>query len=151
MNIFFDDNGERYIKNFVSLCQDFNVYDSCDNESVDVLVLDGTSILDKYRNRKVNTCFCPSSRYFDVINSMRVQSAVSCGMRERDSITFSSIGENDAMVCLKRNILFVDSVYEPCEFRVEFDRKKGLYANLVLGTLEYFVKNGGVKNVFKAY
>lgn len=143
MNIFFADNKDLYKNSFVNACTDFDVFEDDENVSVDVLVIDGGANLDRFRNRFVDTCFCPSSRYFDVISSMRVKSAVSCGMREKDSVTFSSIGETDAMVCLKRCVNFLNSEFEPCEFRVEFNRSRSLYANLALGTLEYFVKNFG--------
>ncbi len=143
MNIFFLDNKDLYKNSFVNACDDFNVFEDDENVPVDVLVIDGGANLDRFRNRFVDTCLCPSSRYFDVISSMRVRSAVSCGMREKDSVTFSSIGENEAMVCLKRCVNFLSSEFEPCEFRVEFNRSRGLYTNLALGALEYFVKNFG--------
>ncbi len=141
MNIFFLDNKDKYQNDFLNNCPAFF---KCEDEvcvPVDVLVVDGNSTLEKFTSRRVDTCFCPSSRFFDVVSSISVKSAVSCGMRERDSVTFSSIGETDAMVCLKRRVNFLGVEFEPCEFRVPFDRTRGLYANLALGTLEYFVKN----------
>lgn len=143
MNIFFLDNNDKYQNDFLNNCPTFSRCDDESSASVDVLVIDGNSTLDKFASRRVDTCFCPSSRFFDVVSSMHVRSAVSCGMRERDSVTFSSIGETDAMVCLKRRVNFLDAEFEPCEFRVPFDRTRGLYANLALGTLEFFVKNYG--------
>ena len=143
MNIFFADNGEKFKTDFVDSYPEFKVLEEEGDVSVDVLVVDGGCGLDRFRSRRVDTCFCPSSRYFDVISSIRVKSAVSCGMRERDSVTFSSIGENEAMICLKRRILFLGSEFEPCEFKTHFDRSKGLYTNLALGTLGYFVNNYG--------
>ena len=143
MNIFFADNNDLYKKSFINVCSEFNELDDDGIATVDVLIVDGGASIERFRSRFVNTCFCPSTRYFDVISSMRVKSAVSCGMCEKDSVTFSSIGENHAMVCLKRNIFFLNSEFEPCEFRVNFDRTKGLYSNLALGTLEYFVKKFG--------
>ena len=143
MNIFFADNKDRYKSSFVNNCDGFKVFEDDDKVTIDVLVVDGGANLDRFRTRNIDTCLCPSSRYFDVVSSMRVKSAVSCGMREKDSVTFSSIGESDAMVCLKRRVNFLSTEFEPCEFRVVFDRSRGLYANLALGTLEYFVKNFG--------
>ncbi|MBR5459265.1 MAG: hypothetical protein IKV53_00215 [Clostridia bacterium] len=143
MNIFFADNKDMYKSSFVDSCPGFTECRDNEEATVDVLIVDGGANLDRFRQRRVNTCLCPSSRYFDVIASMRVNSAVSCGMRERDSVTFSSIGEESAMVCLKRRVNFLDREFDPCEFKVPFDRGRGLYANLALGTLEYFVKNYG--------
>jgi len=143
MNIFFADNGEKFENNFLLTKPEFIRLDDERLVSVDVLVVDGVAGLERFRNRRINTCFCPSARFYDVINSMYVKSAVSCGMRERDSVTFSSIGEDNAMVCIKRKVSFLDRVFEPCEFRVSFDRKRGLYTNLALGTLGYLVNNYG--------
>ncbi len=141
MNIFFATNTQVYQNDFVNSCADFKTHNDDENTSVDVLVVDGCTTLERFATRRVNTCLCPSSRFFDVVSSMRVRSAVSCGMRERDSVTFSSIGESEAMVCLKRRVNFLSREFEPCEFRVKFDRRRGLYTNLALGALEYFVKN----------
>ena len=141
MNIFFLDNKDKYCNDFLSNFPAFSKRDDKAGVPVDVLIVDGNSTLESFSSRRVDTCFCPSSRFFDVISSISVKSAVSCGMRERDSVTFSSIGENQAMVCLKRRVNFLSAQFEPCEFRVPFDRTRGLYANLALGTLEYFVKN----------
>ncbi len=146
MNIFFATNKEGYQDGFVKVCREFNCYNDDDKASVDVLVVDGGATLERFITRRVDTCICPSSRFFDVISSMHVKSAVSCGMRERDSVTFSSIGESEAMICLKRRVNFLSFEFEPCEFRVPFDRKRGLYENLALGALEYFVKNYGGEN-----
>ncbi len=143
MNIFFADNGERYKSVFVNECPDFNIYEEKEAETVDVLVVDACSSIDKFRARNVNTCFCPSSRYFDVVSTMKVKSAISCGMREKDSVTFSSISETEAMICLKRKIVFFDVEFEPCEFRVKFSRSRGLYSNLALGALKFFIYNSG--------
>jgi hypothetical protein len=143
VNIFFADNKDLYKSSFVKSCPSFHIYEDDKGADVDVLVVDAGADLGRFHMKNVNTCFCPSSRYYDVISSMKVRSAVSCGMREKDSITFSSISETDAMVCLKRRVDFLNYQFEPCEFRVPFDRNRGLYANLALGTLEYFVKNYG--------
>ena len=143
MNIFFADNKDKYKTSFIAGHNAGEVYEDNENVSVDVLIVDGGASLERFRTRRIDTCICPSSRYFDVISSMHVRSAVSCGMREKDSVTFSRIGESDAMVCLKRRVNFLSAEFEPCEFRVNFDRTRGLYANLALGALEYFVKNFG--------
>ena len=143
MNIFFVDNKEKLKGDFLDSCPDFKMYGDDERISVDVLVIDATARLGLFRNRDVNTCVCPSFRFFDVVNSIRVKSAVSCGMCERDSVTFSSIGDEDAVVCFKRTICFFDKQFEPCEFCVKFDRKRSLYSNLVLGTLRFLVNNYG--------
>lgn len=143
MNIFFADNCEKIKNGFLDSCSGFRIFSDDNDASVDVLVVDATAKLEGFRNRRVDTCFCPSFRFYDVVNSIRVNSAISCGMRERDSVTFSSISEDDAFVCFKRKILFFDKEFDPCEFRVSFDRKKGLYSNLVIGALEYVVNNYG--------
>ena len=143
MNIFFADNGERFGNDFLYSCPNFKKYDDDDETCVDILVVDAVAAIDTFRNRKVDTCFCPSSRFYDVVNSIKVKSAVSCGMRERDSVTFSCIGEDEAMICLKRRILFLDKEFDPCEFKIHFNRSRALYTNLALGTLEYLVNNYG--------
>ena len=55
---------------------------------------------------------------------------LSGGMSREDSITFSSIGEDSAMLCLQKEIFLGGKSIVPFEKKVLFDRNFSLYKNL---------------------
>ena len=55
------------------------------------------------------------------------------GMSHADSVSFSSIGEEDAMLCLQREIRLMERNIEPFEKKVRFNRNFSLYKNLASG------------------
>lgn len=60
------------------------------------------------------------------------KAAVSCGMCAHDSVSFSSIGECSALLCLTRAVPFRQRLFEPAEIRVPFSHRLGIYHNLAL-------------------
>ncbi len=55
------------------------------------------------------------------------------GMNPADPVTFSSIGEDRAMLCLQQEIPFAGRNIGPFEKPIEFDRNFSLYKNLAMG------------------
>lgn len=55
------------------------------------------------------------------------------GMSHSDAVSFSSIGEEDAMLCVQREICLMERNIEPFEKKVRFNRNFSLYKNLATG------------------
>lgn len=55
------------------------------------------------------------------------------GMALSDTVSFSSIGEEDAMLCVQREICLLGRNIVPFETKVRFDRNFSLYKNLATG------------------
>ncbi len=55
------------------------------------------------------------------------------GMGIEDTVTFSSIGEDRAMLCLQQEIPVGERFIAPFEISVPFDRNYNLYKNLAAG------------------
>jgi hypothetical protein len=55
------------------------------------------------------------------------------GMAHSDSVSFSSIGETDAMLCIQQEICINGKNIAPFERKVRFDRNFSLYKNLATG------------------
>lgn len=60
-----------------------------------------------------------------------VRVALSCGMSARDTLSFSSISQGSAMLCLTRAVDALGLSLEPMELRVPYDESLCLYENLV--------------------
>ena len=54
-----------------------------------------------------------------------------CAMDPKSSVFFSSIGENEALLCLNRSVQTPRGVLEPQEIRVPYDRSLGVEDNLI--------------------
>lgn len=55
------------------------------------------------------------------------------GMSHSDPVSFSSIGEEAAMLCVQREIRLMERNVEPFEKKVRFNRNFSLYKNLATG------------------
>ena len=55
------------------------------------------------------------------------------GMKSEDAVSFSSIGEDRAMLCLQREIPLGRAFIDPFEKSVPYDRNHTLYKNLAAG------------------
>ncbi len=55
------------------------------------------------------------------------------GMAHSDSVSFSSIGDEDAMLCVQQEIYLGGRNIVPFERKVRFDRNFSLYKNLATG------------------
>ena len=67
---------------------------------------------------------------------------VSCGMTPQSTLSFSSIGEDSAMLCLNRTICLKRRVLEPQERRVAYDRRLSVEENLLLAGVELIGEAG---------
>lgn len=61
----------------------------------------------------------------------RARVAVTYGMAGRDTLSFSSIGEEDALLCLTRSVRFGPVTLEAMDVRVNYDHTQSLTDNLV--------------------
>lgn len=55
------------------------------------------------------------------------------GMAHCDAVSFSSIGEDEALLCVQQEICLRGKNIEPFETKVRFDRNFSLYKNLASG------------------
>ena len=62
--------------------------------------------------------------------------ALSCGMSPRDTLTFSSLSEESALLCLTRSFVYGGRLYEPMEVRVRHLPTLSLYQNLTRAFIE---------------
>lgn len=108
---------------------------------IDILVLNGDCDVAPFVHQSVDTCIFESKNALKVLELKKVNSAVSCGMEGLDSVTFSSISEDTALVCIRRPIVFKGKSFEPCEFKAKFNTKYGIYQNLVMSLVEHLVSN----------
>lgn len=114
--------------------------------NIDVLVLDGNGDVSGYIDKNIDTCIFSSSNALKILELKNVNSAVSCGMQGLDTVTFSSISEDSALVCIRRRIVFCKKVIDPCEFKAPFHSHLGLYKNLVISLLRYLAQSLGENN-----
>lgn len=62
----------------------------------------------------------------------KVSRLVSCGMSEKDTVNFSSIDGERAVLCVQRGIMCGDIRLESGEYPVKYDRNLSIYNNIVL-------------------
>ena len=119
---------------------------SCDeidfdaNEKIDVLVLTDNSDLDKYTDLTIDVCIYDNSNINSLYKLKKVHNAVSCGMGESDSVTFSSISGGTSLVCIRRQIIFDKKIIYPCEFRSVYFHSLDLYSNLAFSLIKYLMQ-----------
>ena len=63
----------------------------------------------------------------------RIGQVLTGGMNREDAVSFSSIGEEEALLCLGQEIFFQKRSIVPFEQKVSFDRNFSLYKNLATG------------------
>ncbi len=61
------------------------------------------------------------------------------GMNREDAVSFSSIGENCAFLCLEKEIFLPKKSILPFEQKIPFDRNYSLYKNLATGFAKILV------------
>ena len=134
MNVCFtsDKNGLKNI--ILSRVKGYSEVFSPPPQWVDVLIVNGGDV-SVFIDRNIDTCIFDSSFSSRVLELKNVNSAISCGMQGLDSVTFSSISDTTALVCIRRRIVFADKVIDPCEFKVPFDSRIGIFHNLVTSML----------------
>ena len=58
-----------------------------------------------------------------------------CGMSAWDDLSFSSIGEENAFLCLQKEIIFCQKSIVPFEKKIPLDRNFDLYKNMASGLI----------------
>lgn len=82
---------------------------------------------------------CPNSELYFISGQASVQKPllpgflISGGMSSWDAVTFSSIGEDRAMLCLQQEITLLKKSIVPFEKSVPYDRNYPLFQNLATG------------------
>ena len=61
---------------------------------------------------------------------------ISCGMGEKDTLTFSAIGFDRGVMCIQRDIKLSNITLECGEFPVSYDERLSVWQNLVAGFCE---------------
>ena len=83
--------------------------------------------------------FCPYEK--PLPHKICCESLIDCGMNEKCSLTFSSVGDESAMLCISRDILYKGKRIEQSEKSFTLIPKSTLYDNIVLGGLASIYKN----------
>lgn len=104
--------------------------------NIDLLVVNGGEVT-RFIDRNIDTCIFDSKYSSKVLELKNVNSAISCGMQGLDSVTFSSISEDTALVCIRRRIIFGKVAVDPCEFKTDFDPEVGIFHNLVISMIGF--------------
>ena len=79
--------------------------------------------------RFAHTVLC--SEKVNITFPITCNNVVTCGMGMRCSVSFSSVGENSAVLSVSRKI----EDLLPCEIRVELKKNLSLYENIVYNTV----------------
>lgn len=111
-------------------------------KQIDLLVINGGDV-SEYRDRNIDACIFDTKYSSMVLELKNVNSAISCGMQGLDSVTFSSISEDSALVCIRRSIIFGNNVIDPCEFKTDFDSQVGIFHNLVTSMIGFLTELKG--------
>ena len=106
-------------------------------KNIDIFVFNGNGNIDAYVDTDIDVCIFEKSNINNLYKLKKVRNAVSCGMELNDSVTFSSISEDTAVVCIRREILLPNKVVYPCEFKAPFNNDLGLYMNLAVSLVDF--------------
>lgn len=79
-----------------------------------------------------DVCLIDSSRLPNLSGKGKILLPVSCGMNEKDTVTFSSIDGERAVLCIQRNIKIKNILLECGEYPVNYDNNLSVWHNLVL-------------------
>lgn len=104
---------------------------------IDVFVFNSSHNIDAYVDTDIDVCIFDKANINNLYKLKKVHNAVSCGMEPTDSVTFSSISEDSAIVCIRRKLLLLDKIVYPCEFKAPFDRSLGIFMNLAVSLVDY--------------
>ena len=140
MNICFTPSASQCKKDTLNNVVGFHEVFDATPETVDVLVVSDADDVDAFIKCNIDTCVCFGDCVYKTSRLEAVKSIVSCGMNFYDSVTFSSIGEDTSLICIRRPLAILDRIIEPCEFKFPFDRGRSIYQNLVVGLISHIVK-----------
>ena len=82
---------------------------------------------------KADIVLCPQDG--NCKGSIECNGVISCGMSRRSTVSFTSIGEQKAMLAVNRSIRAGNRLTEQCEMHCPFDRNLSIYENLVLSAI----------------
>ena len=142
MNVCFTSDKNGLKKTILKRVKGYSEIFSPPPRQIDILVVNGGNV-SKFVNLNIDTCIFDSNYSSKVLELKNVNSAISCGMQGLDSVTFSSISENTALVCIRRRIFFKDISIEPCEFKTAFDERIGILHNLFVSMIEFLSETRG--------
>ena len=107
-------------------------------EKIDVLVLRRNCDVSAFLDSDIDVCIYERENLEKVRKLNSARNLVSCGMHDFDSVTFSSMSDSCAMMCIRRTISFsTGKTIIPCEIKSTFDNKVSIYDNLVKSLLLY--------------
>ena len=75
------------------------------------------------------TVVCPDK--ISVTGVLRCENIITCGMSARSTLSFSSVGEDTAVLSVSRKV----GNLSPCETVVTINKKMSLYENLVINAV----------------
>ena len=137
MNICFTSSDSPCKERFLNETKGFVKVFSPPPKDIDILVFEKGGDASGYYDSNVDLCIFSSDNAEQVLKLRNVNTVVSCGMCALDSVTFSSIGDDTALVCIRRRIVSCGKVFEPCEFKTNFSLRHGVYQNLVFSLLRF--------------
>lgn len=71
---------------------------------------------------------------------LQCKSVIDCGMNKKCSLTLSSVGTEEAMLCINRDILYNGIRIEQSEKSLSLVPKLSLYDNIVIGGIDSITK-----------
>ena len=137
MNICFTPQASQYKKDTLNNAEGFREIFGRMPSHIDILVVSDIDDIDDFVKCNIDTCVCFGDNASKTARLKAVNSIISCGMNFFDSVTFSSIGEDTSLICIRRPLVVLDKIVEPCEFKFPFDRTKSIYQNLVVGLISH--------------
>lgn len=109
------------------------------DEKTDLLIIDENTI--PVFESEVGVCFFSSNLSIDFSGFKGLVGTVSCGMSLTDTVSFSSISENKALVSVRREILLPEKIIQISEFISSYNPQLSTYHNLVLSLLTHIEQN----------
>ena len=109
-------------------------------QKIDVLVLTENCDVDKYKDLNIDVCIFENSNINNLYKLKNIHNAVSCGMGENDSVTFSGISDDSSMVCIRRQIVLENHIIYPCEFKASFCHSLDIYSNLAISLIGHLLQ-----------
>ena len=83
-------------------------------------------------NGRCDVCLVDGSELPHFEGSGKIVLPVSCGMGEKDTVTFSSIDYDRAVLCVQRNVKLKNFQVESGEFPVIYDQNLSVWHNLAV-------------------
>lgn len=130
------------IQNFLKKEERFSVYSpkQYSKNSADILIID-EGCEKKYFSPPGDVvafnCITPGNFFPYALRFFNAHNIISCGMSSKNTVTFSSIGDERCMICIQRKISCPDGIVQPSEFHSNLYKGLNLYQNLIVGTVKH--------------